>query len=81
MVTVEPGIYFIPELIAQWKKEGRHSAFIDYDKVEAYADFSGIRIEDNCLIETGGARILGPYIPKEIAEIEQIRAKSLAMNS
>jgi len=79
VVTVEPGIYFIPELIAQWKAEGRHAACIDYEKVETYADFSGIRIEDNCLIEAGGARVLGPYIPKEVSEIEEIRSKSLAI--
>jgi Xaa-Pro aminopeptidase len=79
VVTVEPGIYFIPELIAQWKAEGRHAAYIDYEKVETYTGFSGIRIEDNCLIEAGGARVLGPYIPKEVSEIEEIRSKSLSI--
>jgi len=77
VVTVEPGIYFIPELIAQWKSEGRFSDFIAYDKLDDYLDFSGIRIEDDCLITAVGTRVLGPYIPKEVAEIEQIRAKGL----
>lgn len=76
VVTVEPGIYFVPELIAQWAAEGRFAAFINYDKVKEYLDFSGIRIEDNCLIEANGARVLGPYIPKEVAEIEEIRSNS-----
>lgn len=76
VVTVEPGIYFIPELIEQWRKEERHAEYINYEKVAEYVDFSGIRIEDNCLITAEGARVLGPYIPKEISEIEEIRAKS-----
>jgi len=76
VVTVEPGIYFIPELIAQWQKEGRHEEFINYEKVAEYIDFSGIRIEDNCLITADGAQVLGPYIPKEIEEVEEIRTKA-----
>ena len=78
VITVEPGIYFIPELIAQWEEEGRFLDFIDYEKVKDYLDFSGIRIEDNCLIEASGARVLGPYIPKEVAEIHEIRSKVAA---
>lgn len=74
VITVEPGIYFIPELIAQWEGEGRFVDYIDYEKVKTYLDFSGIRIEDNCLIEADGARVLGPYIPKEVSEIEEIRS-------
>ena len=78
VITVEPGIYFIPELIAQWEAEGRFAEYIDYEKVNTYLDFSGIRIEDNCVIEAAGARVLGPYIPKEVAEIEEIRSKVLS---
>ena len=78
VITVEPGIYFIPELIAQWEEEGRFADFINYEKVKDYLDFSGIRIEDNCLIEASGARVLGPYIPKEVSEIEEIRTKVLS---
>lgn len=76
VITVEPGIYFIPELIAQWKSEGRASDFIAYDKLDAYQDFSGIRIEDDCLITASGSRVLGPYIPKKVSEIEDIRGQS-----
>jgi len=68
--TVEPGIYFIPELVAKWKSEGKHSNFINYGKVETYLDFGGIRIEDNVLITPEGSRMLGKTAPKTVAEIE-----------
>jgi Xaa-Pro aminopeptidase len=70
--TIEPGIYFIPELIDQWKSEKKFSEFIDYDKVMAYKDFGGIRIEDNLLITEKGHRLLGKPIPKTAAEIESV---------
>ena len=72
VVTVEPGIYFIPELIDQWQGENKFTDFINYDKVNTYRDFGGIRIEDNCLITKNGHKILGPPIPKTIEEIEKI---------
>jgi len=68
--TVEPGIYFIPELFAKWKSEGLHKAFINYDKVETYLDFGGIRIEDDVLITPDGCRMLGRTAPKTVSEIE-----------
>ncbi len=55
VITVEPGIYFIPELISQWKAEEKHSNFINYSEVEKYLDFGGIRIEDDYLITGQGA--------------------------
>jgi Xaa-Pro aminopeptidase len=70
VITVEPGIYFIPQLIDQWRDEGRCSRFIDYDKVESYRDFHGIRIEDNIVVTSDGCRILGRPIPKTIEEVE-----------
>lgn len=73
VLTVEPGIYFIPELIDQWQSEGRYSEFLNYDKIADYKDFSGIRIEDNVLITTDGHRVLGDRIPKTIEEVEAIR--------
>ena len=70
VVTVEPGLYFIPELIDRWKAEGRFTEFIDYGRVEAYRDFGGIRIEENLLITEGGARVLGKWRPRTADEVE-----------
>ncbi|MBM4026772.1 MAG: aminopeptidase P family protein [Planctomycetes bacterium] len=74
VVTVEPGIYFMPELIDRWQAEGRHRQFIDYGKLETYRHFGGIRIEDDILITPDGCRVLGPHIPKAIAEVEALTA-------
>jgi len=71
--TIEPGIYFIPELIDQWKGEKKFEAFICYDKVETYKDFGGIRNEEDYLITATGARLLGKKIPKAAAAIEAMR--------
>jgi Xaa-Pro aminopeptidase len=76
VITVEPGIYFIPALIATWKAEGRHSDMINYAKFEEYQDFGGIRIEDNVLITETGSHILGPHIARTAAEVEAIMAAS-----
>ena len=71
VMTIEPGIYFIPELIDIWKNENKLAEFINYDKVETYKDFGGIRIEDDILVTENGARVLGKPIPKTVAEIEK----------
>ncbi len=70
VLTVEPGLYFIPGLIDQWKAEGRHAAFIDYAEVEKFRDARGCRIEDDVLVTRTGGRVLGPPIPKTVAEVE-----------
>jgi Xaa-Pro aminopeptidase len=70
--TIEPGCYFIPELIAQWKSEKLHTDFINYDRVEKYLDFGGVRIEDDVLITQDGHRVLGKPIPKTVSEIEEM---------
>ena len=71
VITDEPGIYFIPALIEKWKKEGHNAQFINFDKLESYYDFGGIRLEDDLLITPKGARILGPArIPITVEEIE-----------
>lgn len=75
VLTVEPGIYFIPTLISVWKKEGKHQAFIDYAAVERYIGFGGIRIEDDVLITPEGHRVLGPAIPKTVVQVEAALAK------
>jgi len=73
VLTVEPGIYFIPALIDQWRKEGKFNDFIRYDKLEEWYDFGGIRIEDDVLITESGYRILGRPIPRERHEIVSAR--------
>lgn len=71
--TIEPGIYFIPELIDMWKQENKFSEYINYDKVEEYRNFGGIRIEDDILVTEDGFRMLGSKpIPKSVEEIEAI---------
>jgi Xaa-Pro aminopeptidase len=74
VLTVEPGIYFIPALIRLWEREDKFRAYICYDRLGAYLDFGGIRIEDNYLITPDGSRRLGPHIPRTTAEIEAERA-------
>lgn len=69
--TVEPGIYFIPELVSKWKGEGLHREFINYEKVESYLGFGGIRIEDDLVITATGSKFLGKAAPKTVAEIEE----------
>lgn len=71
VITVEPGIYFIPELIEKWKAEGLHKNFVNYDVLEGYYDFGGIRIEDDVLITDDGSRTLGAPIPKTVQEVEE----------
>jgi len=70
--TVEPGCYFIPELIEQWKAEGKLKDFINYSRIEKYMPIGGIRIEDNVLITDKGHKLLGKPIPKTVTEIETI---------
>ncbi len=70
--TVEPGCYFIPELIAKWKAEGINKEFINFSKIEPYMAVGGIRIEDNVLITEKGHRVLGKPIPKTVKEIESV---------
>jgi Xaa-Pro aminopeptidase len=72
ILTVEPGIYFIPALIDKWIKEEKFMEYIDYDKVNQYRDFGGIRIEDDVLVTEKGQRVLGKPIPKTVEEVEAI---------
>jgi Xaa-Pro aminopeptidase len=72
VLTNEPGCYFIPELIDIWQKEKKFESFINYDKVNEYRDFGGIRLEDDLLITENGARLLGDKrIPISVEEVEQ----------
>jgi Xaa-Pro aminopeptidase len=70
-LTVEPGIYFIPALIDKWKSEKRFLEHIDYDLVDQFRGFGGIRIEDDVVVTDNGCRVLGKNIPKHVREIEE----------
>lgn len=70
VLTIEPGIYFIPELIDMWKSEKKFEQFINYDQVEKYKDFGGCRNEEDFLITNNGKRLLGKAAPKAIDEVE-----------
>lgn len=72
-LTVEPGVYFIPQLIDKWRAEKQFTDFINYDALEKYKDFSGIRVEEDHLITETGARLLGKKMPMTVAEVEAIR--------
>ncbi|MBV8389119.1 MAG: M24 family metallopeptidase, partial [Mucilaginibacter sp.] len=73
VLTIEPGIYIIPELIDRWEAEKKYADFINYDVLNAYRDFGGIRIEDNFLITGNGYHLLGKYLPKSLKEIEALK--------
>lgn len=76
IVTIEPGVYFIPLLIEQWKQEEKWSRYINFDKVETYLDFGGVRIEDNIAVIRDGHLNLSRDIPKTVAEIETVMSEA-----
>lgn len=71
VITNEPGIYFIPELIRKWNAEKTNAEFINFDRVESYFDFGGIRLEDNVLVTQTGCEIIGERIPITPEEVEK----------
>jgi Xaa-Pro aminopeptidase len=79
VVTDEPGIYFIPALIDEWKANGHCKEFINFDLLDTYRDFGGIRIEDDLLITADGCRFLGskriPYHPQDLEEFMSTNQK------
>jgi Xaa-Pro aminopeptidase len=76
-LTVEPGIYLIPQLIDQWKSENKYSEYINYESLENYRDFSGIRVEEDYVITGDGCRRLGKKLPMTVDEVEATREQSL----
>ena len=73
VITDEPGCYFSPALIDQWRAQGMHKEFLNYDKIETFKDFGGIRLEDDILIIPGGSRFLGDKrTPITVEEVEEI---------
>jgi Xaa-Pro aminopeptidase len=73
VLTIEPGIYFIPQLMDLWRERGHLTQFIDYDELDKWRDFGGIRNEEDYLITSTGARRLGPAKPKTAEEVEGLR--------
>ena len=71
VLTIEPGIYLVPSLIDMWRAEKRFADFINYDKLEAYKDFGGIRNEENFVITADGYRLIGKQKPKTIEDVEK----------
>jgi Xaa-Pro aminopeptidase len=73
VVTIEPGLYFIPELMDQYRAEGKYRDFINYDRLEGLRGFGGIRIEEDLLITAEGSRLLGKPLAKTADDIEALR--------
>lgn len=73
VMTDEPGCYFIPALIDKWRAEKMHTDFLNYDAIDKFKDFGGIRLEDDILITPEGSRFTGEkHIPLTIEEVEAI---------
>jgi Xaa-Pro aminopeptidase len=70
VLTVEPGLYFIPALIDQWQAKKTNAAFLNFKEIDRFRDARGYRIEDDVLVTAAGCRVLGPPIPKTVAEVE-----------
>ncbi|MEO6721003.1 MAG: aminopeptidase P family protein [Ferruginibacter sp.] len=77
VVTVEPGLYFIPELMDIWSAEKKLESFINYDRLESFRNFGGIRIEDDYLITTEGSELLSTTLPRTAEAIEALRQEAL----
>ncbi len=77
VMTIEPGIYFIPQLIDKWEKEKKFTEFINYSKVNTYRDFGGIRIEDDIVVTKNGSRVLGKPIPKAVEDVEAVASDKI----
>jgi len=73
VVTIEPGVYFIPQLMDLWRSENRNTEFLDFDRLDEWRDFGGVRNEEDFLITADGARRLGPAKPLTIDEVESLR--------
>ncbi|HEV3324851.1 MAG TPA: aminopeptidase P family protein [Puia sp.] len=73
VVTIEPGLYFIPELMDRWGAEKKYADFIDYNKLAAFRHFGGIRIEEDLLVTADGSRLLGKPLGKTAAAVEELR--------
>ena len=73
VLTIEPGLYFIPELFEQWRSKKMHDSFLNYQEIKKYLDFGGIRLENDYHITSEGAELLGKPLPVEIDKVENVR--------
>lgn len=73
MLTIEPGVYFIPQLIDLWREKDLHSDFLNYDEIEKWKNFGGIRNEEDYLITETGKKLLGKKKPMSVDEVEALR--------
>ena len=73
VLTVEPGIYFNPFLIDSWKAQEKYTDFVNYDEVEKFKSFGGMRVEEDFLITANGKELLGDPLAKTIQEIEELK--------
>ncbi len=77
-LTVEPGIYCIPQLMDAWKAENKFAEFFNYNVLDQYRDFSGIRVEEDYLITQNGYRLLGKKLPMTVNEVESFREQNIS---
>ena len=76
--TIEPGIYFIPELMDKWQAEGHFNDFVNWNEVQKFRNFGGIRNEEDYMMTENGAQRLGTKLkPKTVEEVEAIRRAAL----
>lgn len=73
VLTVEPGIYFNPFLIDAWKKQKKYTDFVNYDEVEKFKDFGGVRIEEDFLVTKNGTKLIGKPLAKTAEDIERLK--------
>jgi Xaa-Pro aminopeptidase/Xaa-Pro dipeptidase len=79
VVTFEPGLYFIPQLMDMWRAEKRHAHLIDYDRFDMLRGFGGIRIEDDVLVTDTGTRILGEPIARSVDDVEALMGTAASL--
>jgi Xaa-Pro aminopeptidase len=70
VLTVEPGLYFIPALIDRWRADGTHAEFLNFTEIEKFRHVRGYRVEDDVVVTAEGCRVLGPAIPKSVESVE-----------
>ena len=81
VVTIEPGVYFVPALLNDPERRERYAEMVDWDVVDGLLDFGGIRIEDDVLIAADGCEVMSDALPKAASEIEAIRRDALGTSS